>query len=228
MSMEKSMSMLDRLYDCGYYDRNTKDYDPRGSKAYDEVLSHIVEISEELQEQNKEMKQDLKRIGDVLDTVKSQECQGHYSTMIQQIIDRNKELEEGASIYSWVANNCEVMCNGETIHANAIDLGPLFRKAIPLLIADLRDTREELTTALIREVAAETNLSIKTSGLYASYLEEKLLSLQDKLAEAEKDAKRYRWIAEYPLFSLDVLGRARSKQEADYDIDAAIAEQGKP
>ena len=47
MGTEKIMGMLDRVYDCGYYDRNTKDYDPRGSKAYDEVLSHIVELEHE-------------------------------------------------------------------------------------------------------------------------------------------------------------------------------------
>ena len=51
-----------------------------------------------VEQENLELKQDLKRIGAVLDTVKSQECQGHYSTMIQQIIDRNKELEESAFV----------------------------------------------------------------------------------------------------------------------------------
>ena len=73
----------------------------------------------ELLKEGAEMKQDLKRIGDVLDAVKSQECQGHYSTMIQQIIDRNKELEEGASIHSWIASNCRVTYNGKTIYDEA-------------------------------------------------------------------------------------------------------------
>ena len=68
----------------------------RGLPANDVVRlceNDIPHLIAELLTEGAKMKQDMKRIGDVLGTVKSQGCQGHYSTMIQQIIDRNKELE---------------------------------------------------------------------------------------------------------------------------------------
>ena len=67
---------------------------------------------QDLIDKSKEMKQDLKRIGSVLDAVKSQECQGHYSTMIQQIIDRNKELERQQAVLVDALERLAMLGNG--------------------------------------------------------------------------------------------------------------------
>lgn len=128
----------------------------------------------------------------------------------------------------------------------SIDLADLFVQAVPALIAELREARS-LVVALAPDAlheAEERKQILKDSDeLWRGRMQDaetahkaEVAELEAKLAEAEKDAQRYRWLTDdhsnwttrqacrdilcwMPVMSYSVASAA---------IDAAIAAQEKP
>ncbi|MBK9497389.1 MAG: hypothetical protein IPO08_23285 [Xanthomonadales bacterium] len=123
------------------------------------------------------------------------------------------------------ASVCDTETDNDKMCENAAFIAAA-REAIPALIADLRDARETISRLTAQAEALLLHADIKTRR------EER----EAKLAEAEKDAKRYRWLTDdhdsrdTRKACHDILARmpVMSYSAASQTIDAAIAAQEKP